>query len=137
MTIMPPTSFPPLPTPAELEILQLLWQRGPSTVRELHTLLEEERGSGYTTVLKILQIMYGKGLVTRDESGRSHVYSAAAPRDRTQRRLVNDLAERAFGGSATRLALRALSGRAATTQELDEVRRLLDEMEAEREGETP
>lgn len=122
----------PLPTDAELEILRVLWDRGPSTVREVHGVLEEERPRGYTTVLKLLQIMHEKGLVARDEAGRSHVYRAVAEREPTQRALLRDLADRAFAGSAGRLVVRALSSRRATPEELAEVRRLLDELEEDR-----
>jgi len=120
---------PPRPTPAELEILGVLWSRGPSTVREVHDTLGPERGAGYTTVLKLMQIMSEKGLVTRDESARAHVYSARAPQARTQRELVRDLVDRAFGGSAARLVLQALSGRRASAEEIERIRRLLDEIE--------
>ncbi|MEZ4302882.1 MAG: BlaI/MecI/CopY family transcriptional regulator, partial [Polyangiaceae bacterium] len=100
----------PLPTDAELALLQVLWRRGPSTVRDVHEELRGEgEGSGYTTVLKLLQIMAQKGLVQRDESQRSHVYRAAATREQTQKKLVGDLLDRAFGGSAQDLVMRALS----------------------------
>ncbi|HEU0012574.1 MAG TPA: BlaI/MecI/CopY family transcriptional regulator [Longimicrobium sp.] len=120
----------PLPTAAELEILRVLWKRGPSTVRAVHEALGESRGTGYTTVLKLMQIMHAKGLVTRNEAERTHVYAAAVQPDRTEGRLVADLAERAFGGSAARLALRALSEEPCSPEELAEVRRLLDALEA-------
>ncbi len=121
----------PLPTEAELELLRVLWARGPSTVREVLEALGPERGIGYTTVLKQLQIMHGKGLVIRDEGARSHVYAAAMAEEATQRRLVTDLVERAFGGSAARLVLNALSGPSATPEERAEIRALLERMERE------
>jgi BlaI family transcriptional regulator, penicillinase repressor len=120
----------PKPTEAELSILRVLWERGPSTVREVH---EAQRGrpsgqtTGYTTVLKLLQIMTEKGLVTRDERTRSHVYRARLSEDTTQRQLVTDLLDRAFGGSAARLVMQALDLSPATPEELKEIRRLLDE----------
>ena len=119
----------PRPTDAELEILKVLWRRGPSTVREVFETLGETRGTGYTTVLKLMQIMAAKGLVERDEGERAHRYEAAAPEDETQRRLVGDLLRKAFDGSAKKLVLQALSTERATADELDEIRRLLDELE--------
>src|SRR6266852_1055043 len=104
----------PRPTPGELEILRVLWARGPSTVRDVQEALGPERGAGYTTVLKLLQIMADKGLVNRDERARAHVYAARAPETQTQRALVRDLVDRAFGGSAAKLVVQALSGRRAS-----------------------
>ena len=117
------------PTKAELAILRVLWERGPSTVREVTEALEGERTAGYTTILKLLQIMTGKGLVRRNVSARSHVYQASVPAETTQRQLVRDLLDRAFGGSAQQLVLQALSARRASPEELAEIRRLLDELE--------
>jgi predicted transcriptional regulator len=119
----------PRPTPAELEILRVLWQRGPSTVREVHATLSEGRLTGYTTVLKMLQIMTEKKLVGRDESQRAHVYSARLPEAQTQRQLVRDLLERAFDGSAMKLVMHALADRKASPEEIARIRQLLDEME--------
>lgn len=119
----------PRPTPAELEILSVLWQRGPSSVRDVLDVVNLSRETGYTTVLKTLQIMTDKGLVRRDERQRQHVYEASAPRERTQRQLVTDLLERAFEGSASRLVMHALSTQAATHEEIAEIRRLLDELD--------
>ncbi len=115
------------PTNAELEILRVLWQRGPSTVRDVHESLDHTKAVGYTTVLKLLQIMVEKGLVRRDASARSHVYAAAASQDATQRRMVADLVGRVFGGSTLRLVLHALEAAPTTAPELDQIRRLLDE----------
>ncbi|MCP3099235.1 BlaI/MecI/CopY family transcriptional regulator [Myxococcus sp. K15C18031901] len=122
----------PRPTDGELAILRVLWERGTSTVREVHEALnrrEPEEGTGYTTVLKLMQIMTEKGLVERDESQRAHVYRAKATEQRTQRQLVSDLMERAFGGSPARLAMQALSSRKTSPQELAELRQLLDSLE--------
>jgi len=120
---------PPRPTQAELEILRVLWQRGPSSVREAQQTLAETREMGYTTVLKLLQIMAAKGLVFRDERARIHVYRAALPQEQTQRQLVRDLLERAFDGSASQLILQALATRRATPEEMREIRRMLDQAE--------
>ena len=116
----------PKPTEAELQILQVLWQRGPSTVREVL----DELGSrtAYTTVLKLMQIMTDKGLVVRDERERTHIYRPVQPEAHTQKRLAADLMQRAFGGSARKLIAAALSSRRATPAELEEIRRLIDEI---------
>ena len=112
------------PTDAELAILTVLWSRGPSTVRQVAAAMDRE--GGYTTVLKLLQIMAEKGLVTRDESARTHIYEAAYTEDQTQQQLVMDLVERAFDGSAAKLVLQALASKKATPEELDEIRKLLN-----------
>jgi predicted transcriptional regulator len=117
----------PQPTPAELGILTILWRRGPGTVREVHAALDSP--VGYTTVLKLLQIMTTKGLVTRKESGRTHIYEAAMTEESTQRRMVSDLVDRAFGGSALRLVVQALSTKPATPEEREEIKRLLRDMD--------
>lgn len=114
------------PTTAELEILGVLWEQGPSTVRQVHEVLDARKAAGYTTILKLLQIMAEKGLVVREESARAHVYRAAAAREETQGQLVGDLMDRAFGGSAAELVMRALSTRPASKEELDEIRKMLD-----------
>lgn len=118
---MPPDV--PLPTDAELAILRALWAHGPSTVREVQDQLNTDQG--YTTVLKHLQLMLDKDLVTRDESGRAHVYAPAVAEEDTQRRLVDDLLDRAFGGSARELVMRALATEDVTRDELDQIRDLL------------
>jgi len=117
------------PTNGELAILRVLWQRGPSTVREVHESLRAEREAavGYTTVLKLLQIMTDKKLVKRDTRSRTHVYAAAASEATTRRHLLSDLVDRAFGGSSLALVLQALSTTRATPAELEQIRRLLDE----------
>lgn len=120
---------PVQPTEAELAILRVLWDRGPSTVREVTTALADERGTGYTTALKLLQIMAEKGLVRRNESARSHVYEPSVPAETTRRRLVDDLLDKAFGGSAQKLVMQALASKRASREELAEIRRLLDQLE--------
>jgi predicted transcriptional regulator len=117
------------PTDAELAILSVLWDRGPSRVREVQEQLSGE--VGYTTVLKLLQIMTEKGLVERDESQRAHIYTAVLSREETQGKLIRDLVVRAFEGSAGKLAMRALSTRSASPEELAAIRRMLDEIEKE------
>ena len=120
----------PRPTDAELTILGVLWERGPSTVRDVHEALSAQ-GVGYTTVLKQLQIMTDKGLVDRDETERAHVYVARASEERTQRQLLGDLVDRAFGGSSAKLVLQALAGRRSTAQQRRDIRTLLDQLEQE------
>jgi BlaI family transcriptional regulator, penicillinase repressor len=120
----------PLPTEAELEILQILWVDGPRTVREVHEALSSKQ-TGYTTVLKQMQIMSEKGLLTRNERYRSHVYAAKLPRERTQHRLVRNLVERAFSGSAKNLVLGALSAQPVSKTELAEIRQMLQQFEEE------
>ena len=119
----------PRPTDAELAILRVLWRLGPSTVRQVQEEQDRRQQTGYTTVLKMLQIMTEKGLVDRDESQRTHVYRAALPAEETQKQLVRDLLERAFGGSAQELVLQALSARPTSRNELAQIRQLLDELE--------
>jgi BlaI family transcriptional regulator, penicillinase repressor len=123
----------PRPTDAELEILRVLWDLGPSTVRDVHTTLERRREIGYTTVLKLLQIMAAKGLVQRDESARAHVYQAKAAPEQTQRQLVGHLLDRAFGGSASKLMMQALSGRKASSEEIAQMRQMLADFEKGKE----
>ncbi len=118
---------PPKPTDAELEILTVLWSRGPSTVRGVHEVIAGRKPTQYTTVLKQLQVMAEKGLVRRDDQQRSHVFEPARPREWTQRQLAGDLLNRAFDGSAKGLLLGALSSRKASKKELEELRALLDE----------
>ena len=121
--------MPAKPTDTELAILSVLWRRGPSTVREVMEDLSAEKPTGYTTVLKMMQIMAEKGLVNRDESQRTHVYKPAAPAERTQKHLVAELVDWAFQGSAQKLILQALSQRNVSREELDEIRALLDELD--------
>jgi|SRR5215831_18066656 len=119
----------PRPTEAELAILRILWQRGPSTVRQVHEALNAKKDTGYTTVLKFMQIMHEKGLVSRDEKPWAHIYEARLAQDQAQRTLVADLLDRAFEGSMSRLVLQALSSRKATPDELSEIRKILKEYE--------
>jgi BlaI family penicillinase repressor len=117
------------PTPSELEILHILWSRGPSTVREIHDELSKEKDVGYTSALKFLQIMTAKGLVTRTEEQRAHVYTASDPAETTKQQMASDVLQRVFRGSASQLMQHALSGNRSSKQEIDEIRRLLDEYE--------
>jgi len=116
----------PRPTEAELELLRILWETEPATVRDIYDRLNEERASGYTTVLKLLQIMTAKGLVVRDEANRAHVYRAAMSQDAMQSRMLRDLSMRLFSGSAAQLALHALAMEPASQIELDEIRALIE-----------
>jgi len=117
------------PTASELEILRVRWERGPSTVREVHEKLNEKKPTGYTTVLKMLQIMTEKNLVERDETNRAHIYRAGLPAENTKRQLAGDVLQRVFEGSASQLMMHALAGRKASRNEVEELRRLLDEYE--------
>jgi len=119
----------PRPTDAELEILTVLWSRGPSTVRSVHKVIAKRRPAQYTTVLKQLQIMDEKGLVSRDGSGRAHIYQPSQPREVTQTQLAGDLLDRGFAGSARSLLMGALSARKASKKDLAELRELLDNYE--------
>jgi predicted transcriptional regulator len=121
--------MPVKPTSTELQILGVLWDRGPSTVREIHEVLAQSRPLGYTTVLKLLQIMTEKQLVRRNEEARAHVYEAQQPAEATRQQLVGDLLERAFSGSASQLMMHALAGKQASANEIDEIRRMLDDYE--------
>ncbi len=116
----------PKPTDGELAILRVLWDKGPSTVREVLEVMTEARDLGYTTVLKMLQIMTDKGLVAREEQGRSHIYAAVASREQTQGHLVSDLLDKAFGGSALQLVMRALQDRRTSEEERAAIRQLLE-----------
>ena len=120
---------PPRPTDGELEILTVLWSRGPSTVREIYETITLRKPAQYTTVLKLMQIMADKGLVRRDEKQRAHVYQAARSAEWTRKQLAGDLLERGFNGSAARLMQGALSARKASKADLAEMRKLLDEYE--------
>lgn len=118
------------PTNSEVGILQVLWTRGPATVREVHDDLNRNREIGYTTVLKLMQIMLEKGLLVRDETARGHVYRPAEPQATAKRNLVGDLMDRAFGGSAHDLIMHALTAKRATAAELADIRNLLDRLES-------
>jgi BlaI family penicillinase repressor len=119
----------PRPTAAELEILGVLWEHGPRSVREILHIQNESKTTGYTTVLKLLQIMTEKGLVNRDETRRPQIYRARYAREHTQRQLLHDLVQRAFGGSVKVLVLQALASRQSSPEELEEIEKLLDRME--------
>jgi BlaI family penicillinase repressor len=127
------TRSPQKPTASELEILRVLWVRGPSTVREVHDALSEKKSLGYTTVLKLLQIMTTKGTVRRNETQRAHVYEACLPAEQTKRQLAGDVLQRVFEGSASQLMMHALAGNKASRDEIEEIRRLLDEYERNRQ----
>ena len=120
---------PPKPTAGELEILRVLWERGPSTVRDVHEALSKEKDVGYTTVLKLMQIMTAKGTVRRNQESRAHVYEACQPAEKTKRALASDVLQRVFQGSASQLMMHALDGRRTSHAELEELRRLLDDYE--------
>ena len=123
----------PRPTESELAILGVLWTNGPSTVRQVNDVLSASRNTGYTTTLKLMQIMAEKGLVIRDERDRSHVYAPRLSEEQTQRQLVRDLLERAFGGSASKLVMQALNAKRATAEELGEIRRLIEARREDRD----
>lgn len=121
------------PTTAELAILDVLWERGACTVRDVHESVCPDGETGYTTSLKLLQIMHAKALVERDDSERAHVYRAAVSKERTQRHFLTDIVQRVFDGSPSQLVLQALGGSPRTTrEELDEIRALLDQLDQER-----
>ena len=123
---MPGKQTTPNPTQGELAILRVLWEQGPSTVRAVWEKLNSQSGTGYTTALKLMQIMAQKGLVSRDESQKTHVYRAAIAKANTERRLVRDVLDRVFGGSAERLVMRALEEKDITPDELARIQELLD-----------
>jgi BlaI family transcriptional regulator, penicillinase repressor len=126
--------LPPKPTASELEILHVLWNRGPSTVREVLDSLNEKKNMGYTGVLKLLQIMTAKGTVRRDETSRAHIYAAFRPADQTKRQLAIDVLQRVFEGSASQLMMHALAGHRASPEEIEELRRILDTYHGDGDG---
>jgi len=117
------------PTERELAILGVLWDKGPSTVREVHEALHQDIETGYTTTLKLMQIMVDKDLLVREDAGRRHIYRPTVTEERTQKQLIGDLLDRVFAGSAEKLVLRALSAKKVPPAELKRIRRMLDEME--------
>lgn len=117
------------PTDRELAILSILWQRGPSTVREIHETLQEGSETGYTTTLKLMQIMAEKGLLSRKGAGRQHIYTPAVSQEKTQKQVVGEMLEKVFAGSAEKLVMRALSARKVSPEELKRIREMLDKME--------
>jgi predicted transcriptional regulator len=125
-------SKPPRPTEAELSILRVFWDRGAQSVREVHRTLNERKPTGYTTVLKLLQIMTEKGLVERDESKRPQIYAPRLSQQQTQRQLLGDLVQRAFGGSVKAMVLQALSAKKSSPAELEAIEKLLDRFEGEK-----
>jgi predicted transcriptional regulator len=120
------TRHPQKPTAMELEVLRVLWAKGPSTVRDVLDSLNQKKDIGYTGVLKLLQIMTSKGIVRRDESARAHVYEACRPAQETKRQLVGDVLQRVFEGSASQLMMHVLAGRRTSREEIEEIRRILD-----------
>src|SRR5215469_8787247 len=126
--------LPPKPTASELEILHVLWNRGPSTVRDVLESLNEKKSLGYTGVLKLLQIMTAKGFVRRDETNRAHIYEARRPADQTKRQLASDMLQRVFEGSASQLMVHALAGHRASPEEIEELRRILDAYQGDQDG---
>ncbi len=120
--------IPTKPTGAELEVLQVLWDSGPVTVRDVHNALKSTHSTGYTTVLKIMQIMFEKGLLYRDESTRAHVYSAAVNQEETQGQFVNEIVSKVFAGSTSQLVVRALDGK-SSKKEIAEIRAILNRLE--------
>lgn len=121
----------PRPTEAELQILHILWARGECTVRDVYEILNHEAGVGYTTALKLLQVMYSKGLVSRDDSQRAHMYRAAVDKERTQKRFVQHILKRVFEGSPSQLVMHALGSRRASREELRQIRELLNKVDKE------
>ncbi|WP_442590401.1 BlaI/MecI/CopY family transcriptional regulator [Pedobacter sp. AW31-3R] len=117
------------PTESELEILQILWQKGNCTVRDVHEILTKNKEAGYTTTLKLMQIMHEKGLVDRDTSSKTHIYSALASQQKTQQHLLNKLIDNAFNGSAARLVMQALGNHKSSKDEIDAIKKYLDELE--------
>jgi BlaI family penicillinase repressor len=127
-----PRKRSPQPTDVELAILHVLWRLGPSTVREVYLALQSSRDTGYSTTLKMMQVMLEKGLLRRDDSQRPQVYTPSQPEEQTQRQMVNDLLQKVFGGSARKLVLRAVESERVSAQELAEIRKLLRQMEGEK-----
>ena len=120
------TSQTPRPTESELEILQILWEKGACTVRDVHEVLERNKNAGYTTTLKLMQIMLEKGLVERDASAKTHIYKAVASQQKTEQHLVNKMIDNVFNGSAARLVMQALGNHQASKDELDAIKKYLD-----------
>ena len=122
------SSIIPKPTESELEILQILWEKGACTVRDVHEVLEQNKNAGYTTTLKLMQIMLEKGLVERDASSKTHIYKAVASQQKTEQHLVNKMIDNVFNGSAARLVMQALGNHQASKDELDAIKKYLDEL---------
>lgn len=122
------TSINHKPTESELEILQILWEKGNCTVRDVHEILEKSKDSGYTTTLKLMQIMHEKGLVKRDTSSKTHIYTALVNQQKTEQHLVNKMIDNVFNGSAARLVMQALGNHSASKDEIDSIKKYLDEL---------
>jgi len=122
------TNISPKPTESELEILQILWEKGDCTVREVHEILEKNKEAGYTTTLKLMQIMHEKGLVSRDTSSKTHIYHALVNQQKTQQQLVNKMIDNVFNGSAARLVMQALGNHTASEDEINSIKKYLDEL---------
>jgi BlaI family transcriptional regulator, penicillinase repressor len=120
------------PTESELEILQVLWQKKAATVRDVHDELAKMRDIGYTTALKLLQIMFEKGLVTRDDSSKTHIYMPAVNREKTQKQIVGKMIHTLFSGSSTELVMQALGNQKTSKEELDEIQKMLDNLRKEK-----
>jgi len=116
------------PTESELEILQILWEKGTCTVRDVHEVLEKTKDAGYTTTLKLMQIMHEKGLVERDTSAKTHIYKALINQQKTQQHLVNKMINNVFNGSAARLVMQALGNHSASKEEIDSIKDYLDQL---------
>lgn len=117
------------PTESELEILRVLWEKGPSTVREVHEVLGQSKDAGYTTTLKLMQIMHEKGLLDRDTSSKTHIYSSVVSQENTQRQLLDKMIDTVFNGSASQLVLQALGNHKSSKEELEKIKQYLDEIE--------
>lgn len=117
------------PTESELEILRVLWEKGPSTVREVHEILEQSKDAGYTTTLKLMQIMHEKGLLQRDASSKTHIYASAVSQENTQRQLLDKMIDTVFNGSASQLVLQALGNHKSSKEELEKIKEYLNEIE--------
>jgi len=116
------------PTESEMEILQILWEKGDCTVRDVHEILEKSKEAGYTTTLKLMQIMHEKGLVSRDTSSKTHIYRALVNQQKTQQQLVSKMIDNVFNGSAARLVMQALGNHSASKDEIDSIKKYLDEL---------
>ena len=116
------------PTESELEILQIMWEKGECTVRDVHEILEKNKDAGYTTTLKLMQIMHEKGLVSRDTSSKTHIYKPLVNQQKTQQHLVNKMIDNVFNGSAARLVMQALGNHSASKDEIDSIKKYLDQL---------
>lgn len=122
------------PTASELEILQILWKSGPLSVRDVHDVISAHKSSGYTTTLKIMQLMFEKGLLSRESEGRKHIYRAAIEEETTQGRLLDNFMQKAFGGSAVKLVMQALGGGRTSKKEIEEIKAYLNQIQPKDES---